>query len=49
MPPATNLTQAQRRGEYQRAGELAYGVIPDLEKARRDRGETRRAFSWTKR
>ncbi|HLH10490.1 MAG TPA: ATP-dependent chaperone ClpB [Methylovirgula sp.] len=26
------LTQAQRRGEYQRAGELAYGVIPDLEK-----------------
>ncbi|HEX3494259.1 MAG TPA: ATP-dependent chaperone ClpB [Methylocella sp.] len=26
------LTQVQRRGEYQRAGELAYGVIPDLEK-----------------
>jgi ATP-dependent Clp protease ATP-binding subunit ClpB len=26
------LSQAQRRGEYQRAGELAYGVIPDLEK-----------------
>ncbi|HET6378245.1 MAG TPA: ATP-dependent chaperone ClpB [Methylocella sp.] len=26
------LTQAQRNGEYQRAGELAYGVIPDLEK-----------------
>ena len=26
------LTQAQRRGEYQRAGELTYGVIPDLEK-----------------
>jgi len=26
------LAQAQRRGEYQRAGELAYGVIPDLEK-----------------
>ena len=25
------LAQAQRRGEYQRAGELAYGVIPDLE------------------
>src|SRR5437899_6204161 len=23
------LVQAQRRGEYQRAGELAYGVIPD--------------------
>ena len=26
------LVQAQRRGEYQRAGELAYGLIPDLEK-----------------
>jgi ATP-dependent Clp protease ATP-binding subunit ClpB len=26
------LAQAQRKGEYQRAGELAYGVIPDLEK-----------------
>ncbi|HTV34153.1 MAG TPA: ATP-dependent chaperone ClpB [Methylocella sp.] len=27
-----DLVQAQRKGEYQRAGELAYGVIPDLEK-----------------
>ncbi len=26
------LLQAQRRGEYQRAGELTYSVIPDLEK-----------------
>jgi ATP-dependent Clp protease ATP-binding subunit ClpB len=26
------LAQAQRKGEYQRAGEIAYGVIPDLEK-----------------
>jgi ATP-dependent Clp protease ATP-binding subunit ClpB len=26
------LAQAQRRGEYQRAGELTYGMIPDLEK-----------------
>ena len=26
------LANAQRRGEFQRAGELAYGVIPDLEK-----------------
>ncbi|MGB8898997.1 MAG: ATP-dependent chaperone ClpB [Methylocella sp.] len=26
------LTQVQRRGEYQRAGELTYGVIPGLEK-----------------
>ena len=27
-----DLAIAQRRGEYQRAGELTYGVIPDLEK-----------------
>ena len=26
------LVQAQRRGEFQRAGELTYGVIPDLER-----------------
>ena len=26
------LVQAQRKGEYQRAGELTYGVIPDLER-----------------
>ena len=26
------LADAQRRGEYQRAGELAYGRIPELEK-----------------
>jgi ATP-dependent Clp protease ATP-binding subunit ClpB len=26
------LSQAQRRGEYQRAGELTYSVIPELEK-----------------
>lgn len=26
------LAQAQRAGEFQRAGELAYGLIPDLEK-----------------
>src|SRR5208282_1663839 len=26
------LAQAQRKGEYQRAGEIAYGIIPDLEK-----------------
>jgi ATP-dependent Clp protease ATP-binding subunit ClpB len=26
------LEQAQRKGEYQRAGELAYGIIPGLEK-----------------
>jgi ATP-dependent Clp protease ATP-binding subunit ClpB len=28
----TDLANAQRKGEYQRAGELAYGLIPDLEK-----------------
>jgi ATP-dependent Clp protease ATP-binding subunit ClpB len=28
----TELANAQRRGEYQKAGELAYGRIPDLEK-----------------
>ena len=27
-----DLAVAQRRGEYQRAGELTYGLIPDLEK-----------------
>jgi ATP-dependent Clp protease ATP-binding subunit ClpB len=27
-----DLAIAQRRGEFQRAGELAYGIIPDLEK-----------------
>ncbi|EHS49363.1 ATP-dependent chaperone ClpB [Rhizobium sp. PDO1-076] len=27
------LATAQRKGEFQRAGELTYGVIPDLEKA----------------
>jgi ATP-dependent Clp protease ATP-binding subunit ClpB len=28
----TQLDQAQRQGEFQRAGELAYGIIPALEK-----------------
>ncbi|MGD9766467.1 MAG: ATP-dependent chaperone ClpB [Pseudolabrys sp.] len=32
----TELANAQRRGEYQRAGELAYGRIPDLEKKLKD-------------
>ncbi len=27
------LANAQRRGEYQRAGELAYGRIPELERS----------------
>jgi ATP-dependent Clp protease ATP-binding subunit ClpB len=30
------LEQAQRKGDLQRAGELAYGVIPELEKKLRD-------------
>ncbi|MGB7259663.1 MAG: ATP-dependent chaperone ClpB [Pseudolabrys sp.] len=30
------LASAQRRGEYQRAGELAYGRIPELEKKLKD-------------
>ncbi|HZT27275.1 MAG TPA: ATP-dependent chaperone ClpB [Pseudolabrys sp.] len=30
------LAQAQRRGEYQRAGELAYGRIPEIEKKLKD-------------
>jgi ATP-dependent Clp protease ATP-binding subunit ClpB len=28
----TDLANAQRQGQFQRAGEIAYGVIPDLEK-----------------
>ncbi len=28
----SQLEQAQRKGEFQRAGELAYGIIPSLEK-----------------
>jgi ATP-dependent Clp protease ATP-binding subunit ClpB len=30
------FANAQRKGEFQRAGELAYGVIPDLEKRLKD-------------
>ena len=31
-PGAHELEQAQRRGDFDRAGELAYGVIPELER-----------------
>ena len=31
-----DLATAQRRGEYQRAGELTYGIIPELEKTLAD-------------
>ena len=38
------LANAQRKGEYQRAGELAYGRIPELEKKLKDeRGNRRQA------
>ena len=37
-----DLANAQRRGEYQRAGELAYGVVPDLEKRLKDAEESER-------
>jgi ATP-dependent Clp protease ATP-binding subunit ClpB len=33
------LAQAQRRGEFQRAGELTYGVIPELEKKLKENEE----------
>jgi ATP-dependent Clp protease ATP-binding subunit ClpB len=36
----TELANAQRKGEYQRAGELAYGVIPDLERKLKETEET---------
>ena len=35
-----DLVNAQRRGEYQRAGELAYGRIPELEKKLKEVEET---------
>jgi ATP-dependent Clp protease ATP-binding subunit ClpB len=41
------LAQAQRQGQYQRAGELAYGIIPELEKnlaATEAREETAASF-----
>ncbi|MES2752749.1 MAG: ATP-dependent chaperone ClpB [Pseudomonadota bacterium] len=37
------LADAQRRGEYQKAGELAYGRIPELEKKLKDLEESERA------
>ena len=33
------LAIAQRKGEFQRAGELAYGRIPELEKKLGSRGQ----------
>jgi ATP-dependent Clp protease ATP-binding subunit ClpB len=37
------LTDAQRRGEYQKAGELAYGRIPALEKRLKDLEDSERS------
>ncbi len=37
------LADAQRRGEYQKAGELAYGRIPELEKKLKELEERERA------
>jgi ATP-dependent Clp protease ATP-binding subunit ClpB len=37
------LADAQRRGEYQRAGELAYGRVPELEKKLKTIEESERA------
>ena len=34
------LEQAQRKGDWQRAGELSYGAIPELEKKLKDIGNT---------
>ena len=44
------LEQAQRRGDLANAGELAYGVIPDLEaKLKQMEEEERRAGRWRRR
>jgi ATP-dependent Clp protease ATP-binding subunit ClpB len=43
------LAQAQRKGEYQRAGELAYGEIPQLEKALAESRPSATPPAWSKR
>ena len=43
------LEQAQRKGDLARAGELAYGIIPDLEKKVRDDGSRRRPSTTPRR
>ena len=43
------LANAQRRGEYQRAGELAYGRIPELEKKLAGDRRRRRRAPWSRR
>ena len=43
------LAQAQRKGDYARAGELTYGVIPDLEKKLAETESARRRARWSTR
>ena len=43
------LANAQRKGEYQRAGELAYGRIPELEKKLKAIESDRHAAPWSRR
>ena len=44
------LANAQRRGEYQRAGELAYGRIPELEKKlKRSKAPKASVAPWSRR
>ncbi len=42
------LVQVQRRGEYQRAGELAYGVIPISKEGLPRLKQNVAVSSWTK-
>ena len=37
--PRLELEQVQRRGELERASELAYGIIPELEQLLRERNK----------
>ena len=43
------LANAQRRGEYQKAGELAYGRIPELEKKLKDVEDKDAGGAWWRR
>ena len=43
------LAQAQRKGDYAEAGELAYGMIPDLEKKLADSREAAATARWSTR
>ena len=44
------LAIAQRKGEFQRAGELAYGSIPELErKLKEAEAQRRQGLAWSRR